>query len=77
MGHCLNHNFQIEGLNCCCLDTFAFTYFMYRFVLGSKFNFVRPISSSRSDGCVVPVGTSVDTGVHNPHGYTLNYNGEK
>ncbi|XP_064404222.1 poly [ADP-ribose] polymerase 2-like isoform X3 [Halichondria panicea] len=27
-----------------------------------------------SDGCVVPLGTSVDTGVSNPRGYTLNYN---
>jgi poly [ADP-ribose] polymerase len=28
-----------------------------------------------SDSCLVPLGTSVNTGVHNPHGYTLNYNG--
>jgi len=26
------------------------------------------------DGCIVPLGTSIDTGVNNPHGYTLNYN---
>lgn len=30
----------------------------------------------RSDGCVVPLGPTADTGVHNPNGYTLNYNGE-
>lgn len=29
-----------------------------------------------SDGCIVPLGTSIDTGVSNPHGYTLNYNGK-
>ncbi|XP_062511613.1 poly [ADP-ribose] polymerase 2-like isoform X2 [Corticium candelabrum] len=27
-----------------------------------------------SDGCVVPLGPTCDTKVHNPHGYTLNYN---
>ena len=32
--------------------------------------------SCRSDGVVVPVGKSVETGVVNPHGYTLNYNGK-
>lgn len=25
---------------------------------------------------LVPLGPGVDTGVHNPHGYTLNYNGK-
>ena len=30
----------------------------------------------RSDGVVVPIGKSKDTGVVNPNGYTLNYNGE-
>ena len=29
----------------------------------------------RSDGVVVPLGTSKDTGITNPGGYTLNYNG--
>ncbi|XP_062511344.1 poly [ADP-ribose] polymerase 2-like [Corticium candelabrum] len=29
-----------------------------------------------SDGCVVPLSPTCDTKVHNPHGYTLNYNGE-
>ena len=29
----------------------------------------------RSDGAVVPLGTSKDTGITNPSGYTLNYNG--
>ena len=29
----------------------------------------------RSDGCVVPLGPTTDTGIHNPTGYTLNYNG--
>ena len=29
----------------------------------------------RPDGVVVPLGTSKDTGVSNPMGYTLNYNG--
>ena len=29
----------------------------------------------RSDGIVVPLGTSKDTGITNPGGYTLNYNG--
>lgn len=28
------------------------------------------------DGCLVPLGTSVNTGIHNPSGYTLNYNGQ-
>ena len=28
----------------------------------------------REDGCVVPCGKPVDTGVSNPSGYTLNYN---
>ncbi|XP_062511361.1 poly [ADP-ribose] polymerase 2-like [Corticium candelabrum] len=27
-----------------------------------------------SDGCVVPLGPTCDTKVHNPHGYTLNCN---
>ena len=27
------------------------------------------------DGCIVPLGMPIDTGVHNPSGYTLNYNG--
>lgn len=31
---------------------------------------------SRDDGVLVPLGPGVDTGVHNPHGYTLNYNGK-
>ena len=26
------------------------------------------------DGCIVPLGPSHDTGIHNPLGYTLNYN---
>ena len=29
----------------------------------------------RSDGVVVPLGTSKDTGITNPGGYTLNYTG--
>ncbi|CAI8050123.1 Poly [ADP-ribose] polymerase 2 [Geodia barretti] len=31
-------------------------------------------SKKLPDGCLVPLGTSTQTGVHNPHGYTLNYN---
>jgi hypothetical protein len=31
---------------------------------------------SRGDGVLVPLGPGMDTGVHNPHGYTLNYNGK-
>ena len=30
----------------------------------------------RPDGVVVPMGTSKDTGISNPMGYTLNYNGK-
>lgn len=30
----------------------------------------------RDDGVLIPLGPGVDTGVHNPHGYTLNYNGK-
>lgn len=30
--------------------------------------------TNRPDGCVVPVGKGVSTGVKNPTGYTLNYN---
>lgn len=30
----------------------------------------------RPDGVVVPLGKQVDTGVNNPDGYTLNYNGK-
>lgn len=36
-----------------------------------------PSLISRDDGVVVPLGPGVDTGVHNPHGYTLNYNGKE
>ena len=28
----------------------------------------------RSNGCIVPLGRPVKTGVNNPKGYTLNYN---
>ena len=30
--------------------------------------------SLRPDGCVVPLGTPIDTGLTNTGGYTLNYN---
>lgn len=38
------------------------------------YNIVLP--TPRDDGVLVPLGPGVDTGVHNPHGYTLNYNGK-
>ena len=31
--------------------------------------------SSRPDGCVVPLGPAISSGVNNPRGYTLQYNG--
>ena len=34
------------------------------------------LPTPRDDGVLVPLGHGVDTGVHNPHGYTLNYNGK-
>uniref|UniRef100_A0A8C8S3J5 Poly [ADP-ribose] polymerase n=1 Tax=Pelusios castaneus TaxID=367368 RepID=A0A8C8S3J5_9SAUR len=33
-----------------------------------------PANSVMLDGAVVPLGPAVETGVSNPHGYTLNYN---
>ena len=32
------------------------------------------LSPYRPDGCVVPLGTPIDTGLTNTGGYTLNYN---
>lgn len=34
------------------------------------------LCTCRPDGAVVPLGTSKDTGITNPSGYTLNYNGK-
>ncbi|XP_019406185.1 PREDICTED: poly [ADP-ribose] polymerase 2 isoform X1 [Crocodylus porosus] len=33
-----------------------------------------PANNTKLDGIVIPLGPAVDTGVVNPHGYTLNYN---
>ena len=45
-------------------------------LFGFSFLLMYHVLSCRSDGCTVPLGHGKDTGVKNPSGYTLNYNGE-